>query len=100
MQGPVPVVPIHDMCAQPLYVHLVDASVQVYTSETLPVFIIGTSTFFPIVESGLLGELLLLNSDSLAGTLESLMLQAWQGSSKRVSYGCQNPIPLLPLAAD
>lgn len=56
------------MCAQPVYVHLVDASVQVYTSETLPVFIIGTSTFFPIVEPGLLGELLLLNSDT-----------AWQG---------------------
>ena len=89
------------VCAQPVYTHLVGAGVQVYTSETLPVFTIGTSTFFPIVKLGFQGEMLLLElRHRLAGTVELFMLPDWQGSSKRVSYGCQNTLTLLPLAAD
>ena len=89
------------VCAQPVYTCVVGASVQVYISETLPVFTIGISTFFPIIKLGLQGEMLLLElRHSLAGTMELFMFPDWQGSSKRVSYGCQNILALLPLAAD
>lgn len=57
-------------------------------SETLPMFTAGSSAFFLIVGSRLLGKMLLLElRRSLVRTLmESLMLQAWWGSFERVTW--------------
>lgn len=56
---------------------------------------VGHFTFILIAGSGCLRKLLLLElRHSLIGTwMESLMLQAWQSSSNRVSHDRQNPPP-------
>ena len=97
-----PVVAIYVMCVLSLSIHTLWVQVCRYIPlRHFLCLLIGTSTFFPIVKLGFQGEMLLLElRHRLAGTVELFMLPDWQGSSKRVSYGCQNTLTLLPLAAD